>query len=74
MKILETKKLCFSYEDGTKALKGVDFSLEKGKTTAILGSNGAGKSSLFLNLNGILRPSAGEVLYNGQRSPMIRRV
>lgn len=66
MKILETRKLCFSYEDGTEALKNVDFSLEKGKTTAILGSNGAGKSSLFLNLNGILRPSAGEVLYNGQ--------
>lgn len=66
MKILETKKLSFCYEDGTKALKDVDFSLEKGKTTAILGSNGAGKSSLFLNLNGIYKPLSGEVYFQGQ--------
>lgn len=67
MKIMETKKLSFTYEDGTEALKNIDFSLEKGETTAILGSNGAGKSSLFLNLNGIYTPSGGEVLYQGER-------
>jgi len=64
--ILETRDVVYSYGDGTKALKGVSISLEEGRKIALVGPNGAGKSTLMLMFNGILRPSAGEVLFHGQ--------
>jgi cobalt/nickel transport system ATP-binding protein len=64
--ILEVQNLCYSYPDGTPALKGVNICIKKGQTTAIIGGNGAGKSTLFLNLNGILKPSSGQILYDGE--------
>ncbi len=66
MKIIETKNLCYSYDDGKRALDNVSVSFERGKITAVLGANGAGKSTLFLNLNGILKPSSGEIYFKGQ--------
>ncbi len=64
--ILETRDVVYSYGDGTEALNGVSISLEVGKKIALVGPNGAGKSTLMLMFNGILRPSAGEVLFHGQ--------
>lgn len=63
---IETRALEYRYEDGTKALDGVNFCAETGKITGILGANGAGKSTLFLNLNGVLTPTSGQVLLNGE--------
>ena len=40
--------------DGTVALNGVDFRLEKGETVALLGANGSGKTTFALHLNGLL--------------------
>jgi cobalt/nickel transport system ATP-binding protein len=62
--ILEVKDLDFEYEDGTKALDGISFKIEKGERVAILGSNGSGKSTLFLTLNGLNKPSKGTILMN----------
>ena len=64
--ILETRDVVYSYGDGTEALKRVSVSLDEGKKIALVGPNGAGKSTLMLMFNGILRPSAGEVLFRGQ--------
>jgi len=64
--ILETRNVSYYYGDGTKALNGVSISLEEGKKIALVGPNGAGKSTLMLMFNGILRPSAGDVLFHGQ--------
>lgn len=64
--ILETRSLCYSYGDGTQALKDVCISLEEGKKVALVGPNGAGKSTLMLMFNGILRPGEGEVLFRGR--------
>lgn len=66
MTILETRNLTFTYPDGTKAIKGVDIRLEKGKKIAFVGQNGSGKSTLFLLLNGTLKPSGGSVLFDGR--------
>jgi len=64
--ILEAKQLYYTYPDGTNALRAVDLGIRKGRTTAILGGNGSGKTTLLLNLNGILKPSAGEIKKDGQ--------
>ena len=62
---IETRELCYTYEDGTTALDHVSLRAERGRITGILGANGAGKSTLFLNLNGVLTPQSGEVLLDG---------
>lgn len=72
-KILEAQGLHYTYADGTLALKGVNLGIQRGQTTAILGSNGAGKSTLFLTFNGILKPSSGQLLFNGKPLDYSRR-
>ena len=62
---IETRDLCYTYEDGTVALDHISLKAKKGKITGILGANGAGKSTLFLNLNGVLSPASGQVLLDG---------
>ena len=55
----------YTYPDGHKALKGIDFSINKGESIAILGPNGAGKTTLILHLNGILGELKGEIEVDG---------
>jgi cobalt/nickel transport system ATP-binding protein len=66
MNIIETKKLCYSYNGKKLALDNVDIVIPRGKTTAVLGGNGAGKSTLFLSLNGVLTPDRGKIFFEGQ--------
>jgi cobalt/nickel transport system ATP-binding protein len=66
MKIIETNDITYEYPDGTKALEKVNFNADEGKIVALLGPNGAGKSTLFLHFNGILQPSAGTVVIDGE--------
>ena len=71
--ILETRGLEYVYPDGTIALRGVSVVIRKGCRVAFLGVNGAGKSTLLLHFAGILRPTAGEVLFRGMRLRYDRR-
>lgn len=63
--IIKTENLHYSYEDGTKALQGIDLELKRGKRIAFLGANGSGKSTFFLCLNGVLKPQKGSLYYEG---------
>ena len=54
--ILEVKNLHFAYDEHHTVLDGISLSVFAGERIAILGSNGAGKSTFFLNLNGVLTP------------------
>jgi branched-chain amino acid transport system ATP-binding protein len=49
-----------------EAVKGIDFELVAGEITALLGANGAGKSTTLLALSGLLRPSAGSIVFDGE--------
>jgi cobalt/nickel transport system ATP-binding protein len=53
--LLEVRGLRFRYPDGTQALNGVDFTLEAGETVALFGSNGSGKTTFVMHLNGLLK-------------------
>jgi cobalt/nickel transport system ATP-binding protein len=52
--LIEAIDLRFQYEDGTAALRGVNFRLGPGETVAVLGANGSGKTTFVLHLNGLL--------------------
>jgi len=61
----------FVYPDGTRALDGIDVAVPIGQRLAIVGQNGSGKSTLVRQLNGLLRPTEGEVSVLGK--PVGRR-
>ena len=59
MSVLEVRNLKKSFGKDTVVLKGVDFSLEKGETVAIIGSSGSGKTTLLRCLNFLTVPDEG---------------
>src|SRR5512144_655384 len=54
------------YYGAIHALQGVSFHLEKGEIVALIGANGAGKSTVLNTVSGILRPQEGSVCFEGQ--------
>ena len=65
--MLEIKSLRFGYGKHTPdVLRGIDLTLETGKTGILLGKNGAGKSTLFAAMTGLLTPSSGTVILNSK--------
>ena len=65
-KYYPVKKGMFAKTQQVKALDGVSFSLERGKTLAVVGESGCGKSTLGRLLTMIEEPTEGELYYNGQ--------
>jgi branched-chain amino acid transport system ATP-binding protein len=63
--LLEVQDLAVAYGH-IDAVKGVSFQLEEGKITALVGANGAGKSTTLLALSGLLHPKAGSVRFAGE--------
>jgi branched-chain amino acid transport system ATP-binding protein len=55
------------YYDHVYALKGVTIDLKQGETVALIGANGAGKSSILRAITGLSRIKSGEIQYQGQR-------
>lgn len=55
----------FTYQEGTRALENVDFSVNSGEFVAMLASNGSGKTTLIKVLIGLLKPEQGRVEING---------
>jgi branched-chain amino acid transport system ATP-binding protein len=54
------------YYGAIHALQGISFNLEKGEIVALIGANGAGKSTALNTISGILRPREGSVMFEGQ--------
>jgi branched-chain amino acid transport system ATP-binding protein len=73
---IETRGLCKSF-GALEVARDIDFRLERGARHALIGPNGAGKTTLVNLLTGVLRPSAGSVLLDGEdvtRLEQARRV
>lgn len=67
--IIEVRDLCHTYSVDTPfqfdALKHLNFEVEKGELLAVIGHTGSGKSTLLQHLNGLLKPTSGDVLLGG---------
>lgn len=63
--MLQVNNLTYEYTDGTVAIDNISMDFSKGDIIGVIGANGAGKSTLFMNILGLLKPTKGEVTYNG---------
>ena len=70
MAVIELKNLTYTYGEGTPfcktAVDNVSLSIEQGEFIGVIGHTGSGKSTLIQTLNGLLRPTGGQVLLNGK--------
>src|SRR5699024_11697566 len=62
--MLAIRDVSAGYEAGN-VLHSVDVSAHAGELTVILGANGAGKTTLFRTISGILKPTSGDIEFNG---------
>jgi cobalt/nickel transport system ATP-binding protein len=63
--LFEIENLVHEYSDGTLALDNVTLSFDHAERIALLGTNGSGKTTLLNHLNGILKPTSGKILFDG---------
>ena len=63
---VQAERVAYQYEDGSPALKGIDFQLRRGEMLALLGPNGSGKTTFAKILAGLFRASGGQIQVFGQ--------
>lgn len=64
--ILRLENVSYAYPDGPIAVENLSVCVEKGERVAVLGRNGAGKSTFFLLCNGVLEPKTGSIFCAGK--------
>ena len=64
--VISIKELNKTYKSGFQALKNINLEIKKGEIFALLGPNGAGKTTLISAICGLVKPSSGEILAEGQ--------
>ena len=62
---IEIKNASFAYPNGFVALENIDFVIQEGERVAIVGQNGAGKTTAVKMMNGLNKPSQGDVIIDG---------
>lgn len=65
--IVSIRDLRYSYGGEREILRGIHLDIQEGQRIAVVGTNGAGKSTFFLNLNGVLESDSGEIIYRGKK-------
>ena len=68
MSLIEIKKLSYKYENNEKfpyAIKDINLNIDKGDFISIIGNTGSGKSTLIKHINALIKPTSGELLYDG---------
>ncbi|SJZ42361.1 energy-coupling factor ABC transporter ATP-binding protein [Garciella nitratireducens] len=64
--MIKTQGVYYVYEDGTQALKNINLNIERHSIVGIVGANGCGKTTLFFNLMGLLKPSKGKIFIENE--------
>jgi putative ABC transport system ATP-binding protein len=65
MSVFKIENLCYSYDNGKNlVLDNINYEFEKGKTYAIIGKSGTGKTTLLSLMSGLDVPKSGKILYN----------
>lgn len=65
MSLLDVRNVSYKFSNGTYALRNVSLKVSEGEFIVISGKNGSGKTVFFRNLNGLYKPSDGEIIING---------
>jgi branched-chain amino acid transport system ATP-binding protein len=65
--LLDVRDLEIRYGAAT-AVRGVNLHVRRGELVAIIGNNGAGKTSILRGISGLVRPSAGEIIFKGEET------
>ncbi|MDD2434588.1 MAG: ATP-binding cassette domain-containing protein, partial [Bacilli bacterium] len=63
--LLKTQDLVISY-GAIQAVKGVNIEVKEGTAVAILGANGAGKSTILKTISGLVKPTSGKIIFEGK--------
>ena len=64
--MLDLKNVSIGYKGGVLAVQDVSFNVKEGEVVALVGSNGAGKSTILRGISGLLKPRAGEIVFYGE--------
>ncbi|MBO4432421.1 MAG: energy-coupling factor transporter ATPase [Clostridia bacterium] len=68
--VIEVKNLCYTYGGDAQVVKDavhdISFTVEQGEIIGVIGHTGSGKSTLVQHLNGLLKPTSGEVIIDGE--------
>ena len=65
MSLLEVKNLSYRFSDGSYALRDINLHIEEGEFIVISGRNGSGKTVFLRNLNGLYKPTSGDIIIHG---------
>lgn len=68
--MVSIQNLSFAYKKGETLLSGLNLKLQKGKVYGLFGLNGVGKTTLLNNISGMLFPTSGECLLNGEETKL----
>lgn len=71
--LLLVRNLSHTYANGTRALTDINFEVAEGEFLVVIGLSGSGKSTLLRSINHLIEPSAGEILFRGEKISGIRR-
>jgi len=66
MPLLEARALSKSYDTGALAVDNVSFAIERGQTLGLVGESGSGKSTIARMVLGLIEPTSGSVIFDGQ--------
>lgn len=71
--ILEIKDAFYSYEEGRYAIQNINLKISEGEKIAVIGNNGAGKSTFFLSLNGVIKLQKGDIYFHDKKLTYSRK-
>ena len=70
--LLELNQLTKSYGSGKVALDGFDIAVRKGEFVSVIGSSGAGKSTMLRCINHLIEPTSGTIVFDGKDTTKVR--